>query len=173
MKIHAVTLCALLICTITPSKAQFSTEIQVGGSNFLGATANLSYTFAVMTSPNHTFVPTFGLGLVSENWFGSPGGIVHVGLNYAYNRFGGGVEASIFQSLKRFTPKAISKEIIVYPHLEYTMIQKSHFYIDVSAGAYFDYSLSPGLDGTGPYALNFSGDVIPGAGLTTGWKFYQ
>ena len=151
--------------------AQWKVELEAGGSNFLGASTNIAYDISVSADNQHVITPSIGVGVVSSYWWGSTGLITRAGLSYGYKRFGGGVEASVFHKVQTIAPYDRNKEMIIYPHISYKVIDRERLYFQVSAGAYFNYSIYNQPFESNEYMFNFSGDVIPGAGINIGWKF--
>ena len=161
---------ALSIMTFLPSFGQAKIEIQIGGSNFLGMTINSAYDIPVSKNHNQILSPYFGIGLLEPNWDGATS-IIHVGLDYTIKKFGIGCELSNFLPSPfghRDYPQS-DVDLIVYPNISYTFFTKIKLYFKVSGGAYFAFNKQYFYSGSSE--IYFEGDVIPGAGFTTGYKF--
>ncbi len=168
MKIIAI--CAVILISNLPLFGQAKIEIQIGGSNFYGMTINSAYDIPVSKNHNRFLSPSFGVGLLLPSWDG-PTSIIHVGLDYTMNKFSIGCELSNFLPSpfgERDGPPDV--DLIVYPNVSYTYTTKANLYFNLSAGAYFAYSDSYNYS-SGQSKLDFQGDVIPGVGITTGYKF--
>ena len=152
--------------------AQLGVETQIGGSNFLGLSANAFYEFSLTHDQRNTVTSTLGLGILEPD-FGSNFIILHQGLNYRRKRWGAGAEYSIFTG--SFGNRSIFYDfvdVIAYPNLNYTILAHSGWMFKASLGAYFAFSKDYRKrvsDAAYPY--RFEGDVIPGAGLSFGYRF--
>lgn len=168
MKNAIIVIC--IVITSLKANGQVGIEAQFGGSNFIGASINAKYIAKVCDSSHHTISPSFGVGLLLPTW-DAPTSIIHFGLNYAYKKIGIGVEASGFTD----NPFVLSQktrnfvDVIIYPNLNYTFQFKSPLYISASGGAYFAFSKGSKYYNTRE-KWSFEGDVIPGAGISIGYK---
>ena len=164
-------LCTLSIMSFLSSFGQAKIEIQLGGSNFLGMTINSAYDISVSKDQNQILTPYFGIGLLAPNWDGATS-IIHLGIDYSIKKFGIGCELSNFLPSpfgQRDYPEA-DVDLIVYPNSSYSFSTKINLYFKVSVGAYFAFNKQRDyLSGTS--RMYFEGDVIPGVGFTTGYKF--
>jgi hypothetical protein len=163
-------LCALSSMIFLPSFGQAKIEIQIGGSNFLGMTINSAYDIPVSKNRNQILSPYFGIGFLAPDWDGATS-IIHVGLDYTIKKFGVGCELSNFLPSpfgQRDYPQS-DVDLIVYPNISYTFSTKIKLYFKVSGGAYFAFNKQDFYSGSSE--MYFEGDVIPGAGFTTGYKF--
>ena len=164
----------LIACTISSAvNAQWSAEAQLAGSNFLGASLNLNYSLSISANGDHKLTPTIGLGLSSNEWMPTSRMIIHAGLNYSYKRYGIGVEASQFGPLFPKDGVAYDNELIVFPNINYLIVDRDMWYLKASLGAYFAFSELDGIDDKPTPTLSFEGDVIAGAGLSVGIKLFK
>ncbi len=154
-----------------PSIGQAKIEVQIGGANFYGASINSEYDIPISTNRGLYLSPSFGLGILLPSWDG-PTNIIHGGLDFTIKNISIGCE------LSRFIPSFFGQrdspssdvELIVYPNVSYTYTTEYNLYFNLSGGAYIAYS-SRYDSSTGLTQLNFQGDVIPGVGISTGYKF--
>ena len=165
-------ICTLFTLSILTAFSQAKIELQVGGANYLGLTVNSAYDIPLSKTKNNFLSPSFGIGIVEPNWAGDPTSIMHVGLDYFMSKFGVGCELSNFLPSpfgQRNNP-TVDIDLIVYPNISYTFSTKIKLYFNVSGGAYFAFN-ETGNSYMGDTKMQFEGDVIPGFGLTTGYKF--
>jgi hypothetical protein len=152
------------------AQAQMRIDGQLGGSNFLGASINVSHEFQLFTNNNHIITPTIGFGYVLE-YYNPETAIIHFGINYRIKRLGIGIESSRFieDLIKDNTVYSDMVDLIIYPNINYTLFSKINIYVKISAGAYFAFDKNkyfPELK-----TWRFAGDIIPGAGLNIGYIF--
>jgi hypothetical protein len=161
--------------SIEKEKVKIRLETQFGGANFLGATINTVLDIPLSRNGNHALSPTFGWGFLMPGWDG-PTTIVHAGLNYKYKKFGFGAELSgftksPFANIEYYFFGGSFVDFIVYPNANYTFNILPNWYINVSAGAYLAFSKAYYDSQSGMRKMEFLGDVIPGGGLSIGYKF--
>lgn len=177
MKTTTLIIIFTLLFVHNDMKAQLGIELQAGGSNFLGASFNAAYDFKINQNGLHYLTTTVGFGAMLPAWTNAPNDnrlttlLYHAGLNYRYQRFGVGVESSFlvnnpFLIEKTFTGGA---DLIVYPNLNYLVVDRSNWYLKLSGGAYFAFDK---IDFPEPpkFSYSFAGDVIPGIGISAGIK---
>ncbi len=166
----AAVLGTLFMLTFLPSFGQAKVELQIGGSNFLGMTVNSAYDIPVSKKGNQFISPYFGIGFLAPEWDGATS-IIHAGLDYTVKKLGVGCELSNFLPSpfgQRDYPQT-DVDLIVFPNISYTFSTKVNLYFKVSGGAYFAFNKADYYSGSTEW--RFEGDVIPGAGFTTGYKF--
>lgn len=154
--------------------SQLKIEGQIGGANFVGHSLNTELDIRLSANGLHYLQPSIGLGL--NYW--NPGSVLattKVGLHYRYANWSVGAEAAGF-SLHPFWSTPFDRndwiDLLVYPNIAYIFFPdiESKLYYKVSLGAYFAFSryvTGPGFD----YDLVWEGDVIPGFGLSMGYRF--
>jgi hypothetical protein len=175
MKTKQVIFSLMFVFGTLISNGQVKIEAQIGGSNFFyGLTINTAFDIPLSKNGDHILTPSIGNGFLPYFWDnGSSSNIIHTGLNYSYKRIGFGVELSKFSdfllSYYRYDDHNFV-DMIVYPNANYTIIQKQHWYLGLSAGAYIAFSRYYKHETGKPY-MSFEGDIIPGAGVTIGYKF--
>jgi hypothetical protein len=169
---NLITLFLITLFFVHEATAQTSIEAQAGGANFMGITINSRFNIPLSRSKEHRLSPSFGLGMLAPGWDQQPTIIINTGLTYNYKAWGIGAEVSGFTS----SPFAASNkprdfvDMIVYPNLNYTLNIKPSFYLRFSAGSYFAFSKK--IDPVSEKSkLQFEHDVIPGAGISVGYKF--
>lgn len=154
------------------TKAQISFEGQLGGANFLGISLNTRFEIPLNKEGNHRISPQLGLGIMIPGWADPIPLIIHSGLHYQFKRFGIGAELSGFTANPYFRQYPFYYndfvDILLYPNINY-VLGKGRWYYRISAGAYFAYSYY--YDNSGTMKLDWEGDVIPGAGLSVGYRF--
>ncbi len=150
---------------------QIKSELQVGGSNFLGMSLNTAFDFILSENGYHKITPTIGLGTLITGRE-DPTSIMHFGLNYRYKRLGIGTEVSGFAANPFWGDSYNSSfvDMIVYPNTNFTFTSASNFYLKVTAGAYFAFDKNFHYENGKSY-MNFAGDVIPGGGVSFGYIF--
>lgn len=171
MKSRLFLICVVSIISLTTVTGQVKIEAQLGGSNYLGLSVNTSYDFSLFSSGNHYLVPTLGLGFMAPELY-DPTCILHTGLMYKYKKWGIGTEVSGFVNNPFWGNDSGNTfvDMIVYPNLNYTFNIRSNWYFKVSAGALIAYEKSND-DSANNNQLEFSGDVIPGIGISFGYTF--
>jgi hypothetical protein len=169
MKNHIIIILTLIL--YHPSIAQAKVEIQIGGANFYGASVNSEYDIPIIKSNDRYLSPSFGIGVLLPSWDG-PTAIIHAGLDYTIKKFSLGCEVSNFlpSPFGQRSSRSPDVDLIVYPNLSYTYTTKNSLYFNLSAGAYFAYASKYDYN-SGYTQLDFQGDVIPGVGISTGYKF--
>lgn len=140
---------------------QINLEAQLGGSNFLGLSLNAEVDIPLSKNKGIYLAPSVGLGILNTPYI-FPTKIIHTGLHLKYRRWGIGSE------LSRFSGDFV--DFLVYPNLHYTFNLRSNWYVKVSAGALIAYSYED-RPVEGPSYLRFEGDIIPGAGVSVGYRF--
>ena len=161
----------IVLIAYLPALGQAKVEVQIGGANFYGATINSEYDISLSKNRERYLSPSLGIGILLPSWDG-PTTIMHVGLDYTIKKFSIGCELSRFMPSffgQRDSPSS-DVDLIVYPNLSYTYTTKNSVYFNLSAGVYFAYAGNYNYN-TGLTELDFQGDVIPGVGITTGYKF--
>ena len=165
-------ICTILLWGAFIANGQIAFEAQIGGSNFLGISLNTTFDIQLSESGNHYIVPSLGLGILVPGW-NEPTSIIHTGLNYRYKKWGLGAEVSGFMrnpfggdeyNISSFV------DMIIYPNANYTFQTKTNWYFKISVGAYFAFSKQFYYESS-KNPMYFAGDVIPGAGFSTGYKF--
>ena len=165
--LRTLLLSMLFACTISCTYAQSNLEIQLGGSNFVGASINAVYNIPISKSGNQYLSLSFGIGVLA---FEGPDVIIHAGLNYQVKSWGIGTEVSGFAQSPFWKSEDLGFiDMLVYPNLNYTFSGKKRWYLKLSTGAYFAFSKREMYD-TKNSSFRFEGDVIPGAGLSVGYK---
>jgi len=161
---------ALVFLALLPVFSQARIEAKIGGSNFLGATINSAYDIAILEDGNQSISPSFGIGILFPGWE-DPTSIIHFGLNYRLFKWGFGIETSTFFANPLWGDGGGNGfvDLIIYPNVNYTIPINSNWYINISGGAYFAFSRSSNFQ-IEQTNLVFEGDVIPGGGLTVGYK---
>lgn len=169
---NLITLFLITLFFAYDATAQTSIETQAGGANFMGITINSRFNIPLSRSKEHRLSPSFGIGMLAPGWDQQPTVIINTGLTYNYKAWGIGAEVSGFAA----SPFAASSkprdfvDMIVYPNLNYTLNIKPSFYLRFSAGSYFAFSKK--IDPlTEVSKFQFEHDVIPGAGISVGYKF--
>jgi hypothetical protein len=172
MKSRVFLICIVLLTAGTSVSGQIKVEAQLGGSNYLGLSVNTSYDIPIFNSGNQYLVPSLGLGFMVPGLY-DPTCILHSGLIYKYKKWGIGAEVSGFVNNPIWGNDSGNTfvDMIVYPNLNYTFNTQSNWYFKVSAGALIAYEKSFN-DSTKKNQLQFSGDVIPGIGISLGYTFY-
>ncbi len=161
----------LLIVSLTMT-AQVKIDYQLGGANFIGFSLNTEFDISVNKEKGHFIMPRFGVGTLIPGW-DEPTSILHFGLAYRIRKIAIGCEVSGFTPSPFFgSGNTDFVDMIVYPNLSYTIQPKKHpnWYYRISAGAYFAYSKADNYETDKTY-MEFEGDVIPGAGITVGYRF--
>ncbi len=163
----------LLIQNMLQTYGQIKSEVQFGGSNFLGITLNTGLDIPLSKNGYHFIVPIVGVGILLPGW-DVPTCIIHAGLNYNYKKWGLGAEVSGFTENPFWDSQEHTNssfvDMIIYPNANYTILFKRRWYLKVSAGAYFAFSKQYDNE-TDRHRMQFEGDVIPGAGLSLGYAF--
>lgn len=174
MKNAAILLFALL--SHFNAFSQVNLEGQLGGSNFLGLSLNTEVDIALSKTKDIYLSPSLGLGFLAPA-FEESTAILRTGLHLKYKKWGIGSEVAGFTAnpfSNQFYRNSFI-DLLVYPNVNYTFGFKSNYYLKVSTGAYFAFSRyvqRPGgqfNDALPP--LRFEGDVIPGVGLSFGYRF--
>ncbi len=164
-------MCAVILIVNMPLFGQAKIEMQIGGANFYGATINSEYDIPLSKNREMYVSPSLGIGILLPSWDG-PTTIMHVGLDYTIKKISIGCELSRFMPSffgQRDSPSS-DVDLIVYPNVSYTYTTKSNVYFNFSGGVYIAYNAR--YDNiTGLTELEFQGDVIPGVGISTGYKF--
>jgi len=158
----------LLVLAVT---AQKKIEIQLGGSNFVGASLNAAYRFPLSEHGRLYLEPNLGIGLLMPGW-DVPTNIIHTGLNVSSKKkWGFGLEGSWFFKSPFHDKDDTGKPdmpAIIYPNINYTIIKNSNWYFKFSAGAYFAFSRQQVDFVNSRKKMTFEGDVIPGFGICIG-----
>ncbi|NVO18709.1 MAG: hypothetical protein HXX13_03365 [Bacteroidetes bacterium] len=150
---------------------QVKLETQLGGSNYLGMTLNAAYDLPLSKDSNQLITPTLGIGVAAPFWYERTC-ILHAGLNYSYKRIGIGSELSWFTGNPIYSGQDYQPEklMVIYPNINIAIVKKRHWYFRLSGGAYFAFSKEYNYENE-KHSLRFEGDVIPGLGITLGYKF--
>jgi len=151
---------------------QVKVEALAGGSNFYGMSLNTAFNIPLSEDNDHLIVPVIGLGMLLPFW-DVPKCIIHSGLNYSYKKYGLGTEISGFINSPFWKKNEVVSNdfvnMIVYPNANYNFPIKEKWYLGISAGAYFAFSKQYNYE-QNSHRIRFEGDVIPGAGLSFGYK---
>ena len=93
---------------------------------------------------------------------------------YKYKKWGLGTEVSGFVNNPFWGNDSGNNfvDMIVYPNLNYIFSTQSNWYFKVSAGVLIAYEKSYN-DNAKKNQLAFSGDLIPGIGISLGYTFYN
>lgn len=174
MKNAAILLFSLLLHL--NSFSQINLESQIGGSNFLGGSLNTEVDIPLSKAKAIYLSPSLGLGFLAPT-FESSTAILRTGLHLKYKKWGIGSEVAGFTDnpFSNQLNRGSFIDLLVYPNMNYTFGFKSNYYLKVSTGAYFAFSRylpRPGgqFNSDAP-PLRFEGDVIPGVGLSFGYRF--
>jgi hypothetical protein len=171
------------------SKSQSFVELQMGGANYIGASINTGFHIRLSKDSTHLLRPSIGYGSILWNDFAENTSMVNIGMNYQYKNWGGGIEFAGFTPNPFKTIKPTHQlyygndmvDIIIYPNAHYTYTTKWDLYFKFSLGAYFafekyleieDYNYPLNPQYTYSEVMEFAGDVIPGAGVSIGYKFH-
>ena len=150
--------------------AQSKIEAQTGGANYLGLTINYEFEIRISQTGDHRVLPSFGMGFMLPS-FAPNTFVVHTGLNYAYKKWGLGMEASGFTDNPFWgTNNSMFVDLMIYPNFNYTLSLKSNIYIKFSAGAFIGFDEVMTNDLLGSY-YEYVGDAMPGAGISIGYEF--
>jgi len=153
---------------------QIRLESQAGGANFLGMTINVAAEKRLSESGNISIEPNLGFGMLLPGW-DNPTDILHAAVNLKFDRFGFGTEGSWFMKslFVKPDPNQYSDfvSLILYPNLNYRIIDRTTWYLRVSAGAYFAFDKGAKSPYSDQWTFGFAGDVMPGAGVNLGYKF--
>ncbi|GLR17670.1 hypothetical protein GCM10007940_22850 [Portibacter lacus] len=151
--------------------AQPGVEFHLGGSNFLGWSMNGSYKLIIIDELDLSITPSLGVGSMIFPEYGLDA-IVHTGVDLQYKKWGIGGEISHFFANPFLTDSHINEFIalLVYPNVSYLMQFKNHVFLEFSVGVYFAYENRNAFIANGP-RYQFAGDVIPGVGITFGYRF--
>lgn len=174
MKINPAILIGIIVFGFYNSKAQISVESEIGGSNFLGLTINGTYSIPISDNQDKKIIPFFGLGMLVPG-YDDPTAIIHYGANYRNKKWGIGLDASSFVTppFSNMVTYGSFVDLILYPNISYCIDIKNKFYFKISAGGYFAFSGGLIFQNSPKGNLEFEGDVIPGLGLTFGYKLFQ
>lgn len=169
----------LIFLAVYSAHGQLGLESQVGGANFLGVSVNLATEKKLSREKDVVLEPRVGYGILLPGW-DVPTDILHAGLNIRFNRFGSGIEGSWFiKSLfLKPDPTQFSDfiQLLVYPNVNYRIIDRTNWYLRVSAGVMVAFDRQyryPCIDCDPTWKLSFAGDAIPGAGINFGYKIGQ
>lgn len=162
------------ICSLVGLFGQSSVELQLGGSNFLGASVNYGHQFNI--NNRFSISPKLGLGSMLLPDYGTDM-IVHTGLEFRKRRWGLGAEASHFLP-NPFLLENLRSEFIallIYPNINYKITFRNKLYMKFSAGMYlpFDRGVSSNQGTIILPSYDFVDDLIPGAGITLGYQFFR
>jgi hypothetical protein len=168
MKIRFAFLFLALTFVSFTTFSQLNLETRIGGSNFIGASINVSKDFLLSNEKPRFLTTSIGIGTLYPE-YGVSEFILHLGLNHQFKNLGYGIELSYYDQ-KLFTLNDWYNEFVdflTYPNVNYTFYTKTNFYLKLSFGAYFAFSRFP--DKT----LYFEGDPIPGGGITVGYHLLK
>ncbi|MFP4557196.1 MAG: hypothetical protein ACLFNU_10020 [Bacteroidales bacterium] len=151
-------------------QAQIRVDALVGGSNYLGASINVTKGFELFSNENQYIDMTIGLGHVLE-YYNPKTMLIHFRLNYKIKKIGFSVETSRFieNYIKDNELSSDMVDLILYPNINYTFFTNRKFYLNISAGAYFAFDKFSMPSAKSEWS--FAGDVVPGAGLRVGYTF--
>jgi len=149
--------------------SQINFELQIGGSNFLGYSLNTSFDIPISKNKHHLIVPSIGVGALIPG-IGETQSIIRYGINYQFKKFGIGSELAGFNASPFLSSNSSLGfiDVLVYPNVNYQWVFKSKLYIKLSAGAYFAFEKQYLTESK---TLDFAGDIIPGGGISIGYKF--
>lgn len=146
--------------------AQYGLSFHFGGSNFLGATINFQK--EITKNNNRKVLYSAGLGYLLPGW-DEPTNIINLTADYKIKNFGIGIEGSKFfinpylKLQKPYLSPFI--DILAYPNIDYNINVTKNMFIEISLGAYFAFTYNRHYK-----YIDFEGDVIPGAGLSVGYR---
>lgn len=152
------------------ARGQSRIEIYVTRANYLGITINASHEIYLSKDHHQKLLPTVGIGLKVPDKFTSTK-FLFFDLNYEYMNWGCGLELTRFIDERNSNMEGYNdcSEILLFPNLNYTLNITSNLYIQTSCGAYFSFSKKQ-LSDAGVYKFKFDGNVIPGIGVSIGYK---
>ncbi len=161
---------SLMVLSTLGILAQSKIEAQIGGANYLGLTINYEFEIRISQTGDHRVLPSFGMGFMLPSYAPNTF-VVHLGLNYAYKKWGLGMEGSGFtENLFWGTNSTMFVDMMIYPNINYTLSLKSNIYFKFSAGAFigFDEVMADDLLDS---HFEYVGNAMPGAGISIGYKF--
>ena len=150
--------------------AQTNIEVEFGGANYIGFSANSGLDIPLSKDATHVLMPSLGWGVMLPPAFTGTG-VLRFGLQYRYRGWGLGAEMGRFFSPfgKPFV------ELLLYPNISHTVVGKGSMYYRMSMGVCMAYSRSynfgPFGVGREPGPLRLEKEIIPGASLSVGYKF--
>lgn len=163
-----------MVISSTLAYSQVNIELELGGSNFLGGSLNVERDFIL--NEHQTISAKLGLGGLFPGWPEVPTALYKGGLNYSYDRWGFGVDATVFTLSPFSTARYFNEELdlLVYPNVNYKWKFSQSYYLKFNIGAYFAFAKSYNIYGVEQSYfknLEFQGDIIPGAGISIGTTF--
>ncbi len=154
------------------SFGQFSVEAQFGGADLLGFSVNTRLEIPLGIKKEHHIAPHLGLGLLAPGYIQPMHAIINTGLHYQYRRIGIGSEIGFYRvSTSAGTPGGYPNDvmdIMLYPNVNY-VFGKNLLYYRISAGAYFAYYRNG--SSSGDLQFEWDGEIIPGFGISIGYRF--
>jgi hypothetical protein len=145
------------------AKAQIGTEVQLGGSHFLGTSMNIFYSFPVSDNHSQKIIPSFGMGV---SFFNKANLLLNAGLDYKIKKAGIGVEVSRFKTILINTDQFDHVAYMLFPNLNYEFRIKSKYFIQPSLGIWFPFETPIGFN-----QLHYAGNCLPGIGINIGYIF--
>jgi hypothetical protein len=161
-----------------PAYTQIQTDIELGGSNFMGFSDNLRYNIPLNKSATQFLVPRLGIGFSLPPWDGTSMSL-NYGLSLKIKNFEVGADAATYfmdlLSSRNFhymiddglLNGVIDPFIITYPNIKYTFVNKNRVFISAGIGVLVPFSY-----------INYSKewhveDIIPFFNITTGYFYHK
>ncbi len=167
MKLKNLAFILLFLVWASNTIGQVKNELHLGGSGTLGFSFNTLIDIKLTQNRNHLLTPSLGFGMLipfNDEYICS----INLGLNYNYLKYGFGVYLIGFTPMPFMGDGGSADMVLLYPNLNYTILNREQWYFKISAGAYLPFSRIG--NHYNKIRVSFEEFAFPGIGLIFGLK---